>query len=89
MKIKSIIELKNGQFADLSYEGGSHIYIRGVTDFTEATMYDNQKDLEDIYCEMVKFNDVGFGFEPHHSEWQFSGECVIPKRKRQVELVLK
>lgn len=88
MTIKYIIELENGKFADVTYEGGTHIYIRSVSDFTKATMYKNLDNLNEIYNEMVKFNEVGFGFDPHHCEWQFGGECIVPKDKKEVKFIL-
>lgn len=86
--IKYIIELDNGKFAKVDYEGGTHIGIYGYTDFTKATMFNSTIDLNEIYEELIKFNKVGFGFDSNHSEYQFHGDCIIPRGNREVEFTL-
>jgi hypothetical protein len=84
-----IIELENGKFARIEYEGGSHVGIYEVKDHSYATRYDELKELNELLNDLEAFHTYGFGFEKHNSEYQYHGKCIKVKRKREIEIVLK
>ncbi|MCK2000511.1 hypothetical protein MZM54_03770 [[Brevibacterium] frigoritolerans] len=83
---KYALELENGKFAVIDYEGGTHVTIHGTKEYSNATLYDDIKDITDFFNDLVLFDKHGFGFEKHHSEWQFHGDCILPKKISKVTM---
>lgn len=86
--IKKIIELESGKFADIEFEGGTHVWIKDVENFTKATMFENEEDINGIYNDMLTYNKVGWGIDSVNSEFRYYGECIVPVKIREVEIKL-